>query len=80
MANTFKDVVDRLRLTGPELSELFGVSAQTIRQAKLDPSKDGYRSPPRGWAQTLARIAKERGGELLTLAKELESQAKRESD
>ncbi len=68
---TFKEATDALGLTAPELAEMFGVSAQTIRQARLDPEHVGHRSPPSGWEEKLAAVAKKKGGELAELAKAL---------
>lgn len=36
------------------------IKPQTIRQARLDPETDGYRSPPDGWRSVVARLARER--------------------
>lgn len=71
MARTFKEATELLCLTGPELAEIFGVSAQSIRQARLDPEKVGYRTPPAGWEAKLAELAGAKGGELAALAEEL---------
>lgn len=74
----FKTATDRLGIAAPELarelSSALGtsVSAQWIRQARLDPKSRGYRDPPAGWHAVVARLARERGEELATLVKELE--------
>ncbi len=47
------------------------MSAQTIFQARLDPSKSGYRSPPGNWQAAIAKLARQRAAELLKLAEEL---------
>ena len=69
---TFKEATDLLCLSAAELADIFGVSAQTARQYRLDGSKDGYRTPPQGWQTVLSPIARDRGGELVKLAEELE--------
>ena len=45
---------------------------QTIRRARLDPETRGYRPPPTGWEKAIANLARERAGELVKLAEELE--------
>jgi hypothetical protein len=37
-----------------EIADAAGVSLQSIRQARLDPSSPSYRSPPPGWQKILA--------------------------
>lgn len=68
---TFKEATDLLCMTAPQLAEFFGVSAQTIRQARLDPESPGYRTPPDGWVDRLAAEAEARGEALEGLAKSL---------
>jgi len=69
---SFREATASLCLSGPDLAELFGTSAQHIRQMKLDPTKAGARPAPDGWEAVLAAIAREKGGELARLAEELE--------
>jgi hypothetical protein len=38
----------------------------------MDPSSANYRRPPDGWEKAIAKLARERAGELLGLAEELE--------
>jgi hypothetical protein len=64
--------MDTIGVSATELSQLLGVPAQSIRQARLDPDNPGYRPPPRGWEATLARIARERAPQLASLAERLE--------
>lgn len=68
----FRTATDLLCMNAVQLGELFDVSPQTIRQARLDPEKDGYRSPPQGWEKRLARLARQRAEALVELAEELE--------
>lgn len=72
MTATFKRATDLLCLTAPELSEILETPAQSVRQARLDEDNPGYRPPPSGWEEKLAKLARERAGELLELAEELE--------
>jgi len=72
MPPTFREATDALCLSGRELSKLFDIPVQSVKQARLGPEKPGYRSPPAGWERMLAKIAREKGGKLEKLAKELE--------
>ena len=74
---SFKHVTDLLCLPSPELAELFNAKPQTIRQMRLDPTKAGYRRPPKGWEKKLATLARARGGELVKLAEKLEGKVLR---
>ena len=71
MGRSFREVTDLLCLTAVELSDFFELPVQSIRQARLDPSNPGYRTPPTGWETRLAPVAHTRGGELVKLAEEL---------
>jgi hypothetical protein len=50
---------------------MFGLQPQTIRQMRLEPGTDGYRTPPAGWLEKLAVIAESRGKYLASYAKTL---------
>lgn len=69
----FKTATDRVAgcISHTEIAEAAGVSVQTIRQARLDPSAPGHRPPPRGWQELLARLARERSADLTRFADEL---------
>lgn len=54
-----------------EIAEAAGVSVQTIRQARLDPSAPGHRPPPAGWQAVLARLALEHAEKLTVFANAL---------
>ena len=69
---SFREVTDLLCITATELSDLFGLQVQSIRQVRLDPSNPGYRAPPKDWETKLAPLCRERGGELVKIAEELE--------
>ena len=71
----FKTATDRLsaaKITADDIADAFGVVRNTIARARLDPSSSAYRSPPEGWPPLVARLARERAGELTRLAEELE--------
>lgn len=60
-------------LTHAEIAEATGVSVQTVRQARLALDHPNNRPPPQGWQKAIATLARERAGELVKLAKELEA-------
>ncbi len=66
----FKTATDRVAgcISHAEIAEAAGVSVQTIRQARLDPSAPGHRPPPTGWRNTLSRLARARAEELVDFA------------
>ena len=57
-----------------EIAEAAGVSVQTIRQARLDPSAPGHRPPPVGWQSVLARLARVRSKQLAAFAESLDDE------
>jgi hypothetical protein len=69
----FKDATDRLAdcPSHAELAEVAGVSVQSIRQARLDPSNSNYRTPPPNWRQAVIRLAEDRIARLRHLIEEL---------
>ena len=70
----FKTATDALtdRIGLRDLAEEIGVSPNLLFRARL--KKNGhYRSPPEGWRQAAARLARQRAKELEKLAKDLES-------
>jgi hypothetical protein len=70
----FKTATDRVAgcISHAEIAEAAGVSVQTIRQARLDPSAPGHRPPPVGWKGVLACLIRQRIVELRQLAAALE--------
>ena len=72
----FKTATDRVAgcISHAEIAEAAGVSIQTIRQARMDPSSSSYRKPPAGWQAVLARLALHRSRELVEFAKEISSE------
>jgi hypothetical protein len=72
----FKTATDRLsasKITADDIAEAFGVVRNTIARARLDPSSPAYRSPPENWQPVLARLARERALELLSVADHLDT-------
>jgi DNA-binding GntR family transcriptional regulator len=65
----FKEATDLLfrQVTQTELAEALGVSIASIRQARLSPKAAAYRSPPKGWEEAVAKLAKKRARELRAL-------------
>jgi hypothetical protein len=59
------------QITTAEIAEALGVSPHSIRQARLVEGAPGFRRPPAGWQEALARLAEQRGTELKALAAEL---------
>lgn len=72
----FREAIDRLgeRVTHEQAARALGVSVASVRQYRLSPDANAHRSPPRGWATVLARLARSRVRELNELANELERQ------
>lgn len=71
----FKAATDRALETCITLEDLaaeVGVSAQTLRRARMDQSSEHSRSAPEGWEGSLATLARRRARELEELAEELE--------
>jgi hypothetical protein len=66
----FNTAVDRLTacIAQADIAKAAGVSAQSIRQARLDPTNPGYRVPPEGWRKAVASLARQRARELTALA------------
>ena len=71
----FKQATDRATttcITLADIAEIAGVKHHSVRRARLDPRTVSYRSPPAGWEKAIAKLARERAGELVKLAEELE--------
>lgn len=70
----FKTATDRVSgcISHAEIAEAAGVSIQSIRQARMDPSSASYRSPPVDWQQVLIALMRARSAELSRLADEME--------
>ena len=58
--------------TGPEdLAGELDCAAGSIRQARMDTDKKGYRTPPPGWEAAVARLARQKAAQLQKLADRL---------
>ncbi len=55
-----------------DVAKTAGVSYASARQARLAESSPNYLTPPTGWEKAIAKLARERAGELVKLAEELE--------
>lgn len=70
----FRAAYDRLieRVTREEIADALDVSYASVKQALLPRTSSNYRNPPAGWERGFAKLARERGGELIKLADQLE--------
>ncbi len=59
-------------ITLSNIATACGVADNTVRRARMDPSSPNYRPPVPGWEKAIAKLARERAGELVKLADELE--------
>jgi hypothetical protein len=73
----FREAIDRLgeRVTHEQAARALGVSVASVRQYRLPPEANAYRSASSGWGKALARLARSRAHELNELADELERQS-----
>ena len=70
----FKTATDRLTacISHVEIADAAGVSVQSIRQARLDPTNPNHRPPPDAWEKAVIRLAREKRRELKELIEELQ--------
>ncbi len=68
----FREAMDELGAEAAEVAEAFGLSAQTVRQMRLEPTHSNYRRPPENWPTVLAALAERRGSELDALKRKLQ--------
>lgn len=59
------------RVTITDIAEAAGCSANTLMQARMDPSAKGYRKPPAGLRSALHQVCRERAKYFLELARQL---------
>lgn len=73
MAMNFVAATDALfARTGPEeLADELGCAPNSVRQARMDAGKKGYRAAPPGWEAAVARLARQKAAQLLKLADRL---------
>ena len=72
---SFVEITDRLMANSvglKEIADALGVSYSTVTATRLPEASSSHRNPPPGWEQAIAKLARERGGELVKLAEELE--------
>lgn len=70
----FREAIDSLggRVTHEQAAAALGVSVASVRQYRLSPKAKAHRSPPLGWKQVLANLARRRSRELNRLANDLD--------
>lgn len=70
----FKEATDLLiqRVTVADIAEACGSHVNSVERARLDPNTRSYREPPPTWVRAVARLARERGVQLVSLADRLE--------
>ena len=70
----FTQATDRLAEcpTHKDISDVLDIDVQRIRQARLAQGHTNRRPAPDGWEKAIAQLARERAGELVKLAEELE--------
>jgi hypothetical protein len=58
----FRDALDLLcdKLDHADVAKALGISVQTVRQARLKPDTEAFRTPPKEWENTIIRLAEER--------------------
>lgn len=73
----FVEAMERLKrcITDDEIAAATGVSTNTIRRTRADPSTRNYRPAPAGWQPVLAVLARQRAEDLSKLIRELEQSA-----
>jgi hypothetical protein len=70
---TFREAMDALCVPAGDVAEMFGLSVQTVRQMRMEPDSPAYRTPPAGWRASFAKLARQRGGDMEKLARDLDS-------
>ena len=70
----FTEAIDRLAdcPTQTDISDALGIDVQRIRQARLAQGHPNRRPAPAGWEKAIAKLARDRGGELVLIAEQLE--------
>jgi hypothetical protein len=69
----FRTATDQLiqRMTLVDIAEACDSAVNSIERARLDADSRHHREPPPEWEAAVARLARERGQELLRLAEQL---------
>jgi hypothetical protein len=75
MSTDFRKATDDLLevLSHEELAGALGCSVATVRQARRDEGTTSYRSPPKGWEVTVAKLAEQKAEKLRRLAAKLKA-------
>jgi hypothetical protein len=73
MAISFRSATDELLavFTHDELAQALGCSVATVRQARRAEGTVSYRSPPKSWEATVAKLAEQKAERLRRLAAKL---------
>lgn len=73
MSINFRKATDDLLevISHEDLAEALGCSVATVRQARRSEGTASYRSPPKGWEQTIAKLADQKAKKLTQLAARL---------
>jgi len=73
MAKDFRAITEALfsRVGVEDLAAEAGCSAQTVKQARLEPGKLGRRSPPPGWEVAAKKLAERQAVHFRRLAEKL---------
>jgi hypothetical protein len=58
----FREALDALCSTVDhrDVAEALGVSLQTVRQARMSANSSAFRAPPKGWEDSVIRLAEKR--------------------
>jgi len=58
----FREAVDALcaQLSHEDVAKALAVSVQTVRQARMKEDSSAFRASPKGWRDTLIRLAEKR--------------------
>lgn len=68
-----REAMDRVtaKITLEDIAKAVGCGANTLRQSRMSPEAEGYRSPPAGLQRALHELCKERATYFTELAEQL---------
>jgi hypothetical protein len=77
----FKEATDGLldRIDHAELAKALGVSVASVRQARLNPGANAYRSPPQDWEDVVMNLAEGRLRQYAALIDRLRTHNRKQS-